>query len=159
MNCTFGDELGVFCQLFLKIEAYSLLIRQAFIVYWWLESMEKLKDTIFKFLRLDGLVGHLSGYMEARIELLKIEIREDVAKTLANAMIFGVVFFFGFMFMIFFSIGLAHFLNQYFNESFIGYWIVAGLYLVGFLIFLTFKKSILKNFEKHLAEKIKHKEK
>lgn len=121
--------------------------------------MEKLKDTIFKFLRLDGLVSHLSGYMEARIELVKIEIREDVAKALARAMIFGVVFFFGFMFMIFLSIGLAHYLNVYFNESYIGYWIVAGLYLVGFIIFLIFRKSILKNFERHLVERIKQKEK
>ena len=120
--------------------------------------MEKLKDTIFKFLRLDGIFNHLSGYMEARVELLKIEIREDVAKTLAKAMIFGVVFFFGFMFMIFFSIGLAHFLNKYFNESYTGYWIMAGLYLTGFFIFLGFRKSILKNFEKHLSDLIKRRE-
>lgn len=121
--------------------------------------MEKLKETIFKFLRLDGIFNHLSGYMEARVELLKIEIREDVAKTLAKAMIFGVVFFFGFMFMIFFSIGLAHFLNKYFNESYTGYWIVAGLYLAGFFIFLSFRKSILRNFEKHLSDLIKRREK
>jgi uncharacterized membrane protein YqjE len=120
--------------------------------------MDKLKDTIFKFLRLDGLFNHLSGYVEARIELLKIEIREDLAKALARVMIYGVIFFFGFMFMIFFSLGLAHFLNQYFSETYVGYWLVAGLYLVGLLIFSFFKKGILSNFEKNLLDLIKSKE-
>jgi cytochrome c biogenesis protein CcdA len=121
--------------------------------------MEKLKETIFKFLRLDGVFNHLSGYVEARVELLKIEIREDVAKALANALIFSVVFFFGFMFIVFFSIGLAHFLNHYFNESYFGYWIVAGLYLAGFLVFMIFRKDILTKFEKKLADTIKRREK
>jgi uncharacterized membrane protein YqjE len=121
--------------------------------------MENLKDIIFKFLRLDGVFNHLSGYLEARIELLKIEIREDVAKVVASAMIYAVVFFFATMFMIFFSIGLAQFLNRYFDESYLGYWIVAATYLTGFLIFMIFRKSILKNFEKHLADIIKKKEK
>jgi uncharacterized membrane protein YqjE len=120
--------------------------------------MEKLKETIFKFLRLDGLFNHLTGYVEARIELLKIEIREDIAKALANAMIYGVIFFFGFMFMAFFSVGLAHFLNRYFSQTYVGFAIVAGLYLVGFLIFMIFRKNILQNFEKHLTELIKRRE-
>ena len=121
--------------------------------------MENLKDIIFKFLRLDGVFNHLSGYLEARIELLKIEIREDVAKVIANAMIYAVVFFFATMFMIFFSIGLAQFLNQFLNESYSGYWIVAGIYLAGFLIFMIFRKGILNNFEKHLTDIIKRREK
>jgi uncharacterized membrane protein YqjE len=121
--------------------------------------MENLKDTIFKFLRLDGVFNHLSGYVEARIELLKIEIKEDVAKVVASAMIYAVVFFFATMFMVFFSIGLAQFLNLYFNESYAGYWIVAGMYLAGFLIFMIFRKGILKNLEKNLTDIIKRREK
>ena len=121
--------------------------------------MDKIKDTIFKFLRLDGVFDHLSGYVEARIELLKIEIKDDVAKVVASAMIYAVVFFFATMFMIFFSIGLAQFINRYFEESYLGYWMVAGLYLTGFLIFMIFRKDILKNFEKRLADVIKRREK
>ena len=120
--------------------------------------MDKLKDTIFKFLRLDGLFNHLSGYIEARIELFKIEIREDLAKALARVMIFSVIFFFGFMFMLFFSMGLAHFINQYFSEPFVGYWIVAGLYFVGLLVFAIYRKGFLMKFEKKLLDVIKTKE-
>jgi hypothetical protein len=42
--------------------------------------MEGIKDTIFKFLRLDNLVDNLSGYLETRLELFKVEVREDVAR-------------------------------------------------------------------------------
>ena len=121
--------------------------------------MEGLKETIFKFLRFDGIIDSLSGYVEARIELVKIEIREEVAKVIAKAMILAVVFFFALMFIFFFSVALAHFLNRYFTESYIGYGIVAGIYLLGFLVFMIFRKGILKNFEHKLAEAIKHREK
>ena len=42
--------------------------------------MDKIKDSIFKFLRLDNLVENLSGYVETRIELVKLEVREEIAK-------------------------------------------------------------------------------
>ena len=121
--------------------------------------MENLKDTIFKFLHLDGVINHLSGYLETRIELFKIEIKEDVTKVIASSMIYAVVFFFATMFMLFFSIGLAQFLNGYFNESYPGYWVVACIYLAGFLIFMIFRNSILKKFEKQLTDIIKRREK
>lgn len=121
--------------------------------------MEKLKDIIFKFLRLDGLIENLSGYVESRIELLKIEIREDVAKAMAKTLIFLVMFFLAFLFLIFLSIGLAHFLNQYLAHSYAGYWIVAAIYGLGFLFFLIFRKSIYANFEHRLSEMIKGQEK
>ncbi len=38
--------------------------------------MDKIAETILKFLRLDNIVHSLTGFVEARIELLKIEIRK-----------------------------------------------------------------------------------
>jgi uncharacterized membrane protein YqjE len=121
--------------------------------------MESIKDTIFKFLRLDNLIENLSGYMEARIELLKIEIREDVAKVLAQALMVVTILFLALIFMLFFSVGLAHFLNSFFEQPYIGYWIVAGIYGIPCLIFIVFRKKIGHSFEQHLMEKIKTKRK
>lgn len=47
--------------------------------------MEGIKDTLFKFLRLDNLVDNLSGYLETRLALFKIEVREEIAHVLAQA--------------------------------------------------------------------------
>ncbi len=121
--------------------------------------MENIKDKIFKFLHLDNLVDNASGYVEARLELYKMEIREDVAKVLSRAIIYMTIGFFGFLLLIFFSIGLAYFLNQYFAETYVGFWIVSGIYGLAFLIFLVFRKSMDKNFEKHFIEMIKRKHK
>ncbi len=121
--------------------------------------MEKITDSIFKLLRLDNLVTNLSGYLEARMELLKIEIREDVANLLAKGLIFGAIGMCGFLFLIFFSVGLAHFLNQYLSVSFAGYWVVAGLYAVVLILFILFRNAIAHSIDGYLKKIIKHKSK
>ena len=54
-----------------------------------METQEKSK--LFKFLRIDAIIENLTGLIEARLELAKIEIKEEVAKTGAR-IIAGVVF-------------------------------------------------------------------
>ena len=121
--------------------------------------MEGIKETIFKFLRLDNLMESLSGYVEARVELLKIEIREDIAKVLAKALMILIVVFLAMVFLLFLSIGFAHYLNAFFEKDQIGYWIVAGIYGLPCVIFILFRKSISHSMETHLMEKIKRKNK
>lgn len=121
--------------------------------------MEKISETILKFLRLDNVVQHLTGYVEARIALMKAEIREDVALAIARSMVMVALFFIGLFFLIFFSIGLAQFLNRFFEESYGGYWSVAGFYGATFLLLLVFRKSISQYFEIRLTDIIKRKEK
>lgn len=121
--------------------------------------MDKITETILKFLKLDNIVHSLTGYVEDRIELMKLEIREDVAKIVGRAIVMVGLFLIGFMFLVFFSAGLAHFLNRYFSESYAGYWIVAGIYLLGFLILYFSRNSIYHGVERHFAEMIKKKEK
>lgn len=121
--------------------------------------MENLKDIIFKFLRVDGLMSSLTGYVEAQIELFKLEIREDVAKAMSKAIVFFTLLLFGFLFLLFLSLGLAHFINSFFSEVYIGYWIVAGIYGLAFLLFLLFRKPIDRSFEKHFLEMTKRKAK
>jgi uncharacterized membrane protein YqjE len=119
--------------------------------------MEGIKDTIFKFLRLDNLVDNLSGYLETRLELFKIEVREDVAHVLAQALMITVILLLSLLFLLFFSVGLAHFLNSYFEQPYLGYWIVAGIYGVPCLIFIIFRKKISHAFEQLMANLMKRK--
>jgi len=117
------------------------------------------KDSIFKFLRLDNLVSSFSGYVETRLQLYKMEIRDDVNKALSKALVYAVLGFFAFLFLIFFSIGLAHFINYFMTASFAGYWIVAGIYGVAFMLVIIFRKQLDANFEKKFSEMTKRKEK
>jgi uncharacterized membrane protein YqjE len=119
--------------------------------------MDKIAESILKFLKLDSLVNHVTGYVEARIELMKVEIREDIAKTVARAIVVVTLILVGFLFLLFLSIGLAHFIIYYVQSSYFGYWAVAGLYGAFFLLLFMFRKSIYEVFEKKLLEVIKHK--
>jgi uncharacterized membrane protein YqjE len=113
------------------------------------------KETLFKFLHLDNLVGNLTGYLETRLELYKVEMREDFARVLARAMVYIMLSLFGFLFLIFLSIGVANFINSFYDAAYVGYWIVAGVYALGFLLFLLFRKSIDKIIEQRFMEMIK----
>jgi len=121
--------------------------------------MDKIKDSIFKFFRLDNLVGSFSGYIEARLQLYKMEIRDDVSKALSKALVYAVLGFFAFLFLVFFSVGLAHFINFFMAASFAGYWIVAGIYALAFLLVLIYQKPLYENIEKRFLEMTKRKEK
>ncbi|SRR5258706_5099185 len=121
--------------------------------------MENIKDKIFKLLRLDNLFENLSGYVETRLELYKLEIREDVAKVISKAFVYGALAILGMLFLVFFSIGLAQFLNVFFARAFVGYWIVAGLYAVALLTLTLFRKRFDRSFENHFLDMIKRKQK
>ncbi|MBX2899676.1 MAG: phage holin family protein [Cyclobacteriaceae bacterium] len=121
--------------------------------------MEGIKDTIFKFLRLEKLVDNLSGYLETRLELFKIEVREDVARVMAQALTVTAIILLSILFLLFFSVGLAHFLNDFLNKPYAGYWIVAGIYGVPCIVLLIFRKEISLKFEHYMTKLMKRKEK
>ncbi|MBL7859235.1 MAG: phage holin family protein [Cyclobacteriaceae bacterium] len=115
-----------------------------------------LKDTILKFLKLDGILSNLSGYVETRIELLKIEIREDIAKALAKISLFILIAFVFVLFVLFSSVALAYILGRNLGIE-TGFGIVAGCYFLAGLLLFLFRKRIGHWIEKHVLEITKKK--
>ncbi len=112
--------------------------------------MEKIKDILLKVFRLENLAQNLTGYVEARLDLFKNEIKTDIARAIANAITMVFLGFIGFLFVLFLSIGLAYFLNTLVDSEHAGFWIVGGIYG---LLFLVFKLN-LKVINTSLEEKI-----
>jgi len=121
--------------------------------------MDKIAESILKFLKLDSLIQHVTGYVEARIDLMKVEIREDLARAIARAIVAVTMILIGFLVLLFVSIGLAHFITSFTQTPHVGYWSVAGIYLFIFLLIYLFRKPIYEKFEKELMDVIKRKEK
>ena len=121
-------------------------------------SQNSILEAIAKFFKLDSLKENLTGYIDARVQLLKLEVREDIAKVITRALVFTVIIFLAFLFIIFFSLGLSLFINQYFHESYMGFWIVGGVYLILFILSIAFKKQLFHKLEHALNEHLKHKE-
>ena len=117
-----------------------------------------LKDSIVKLLKLDGLIDNVTGYVEARIELMKLEIKEDVSKALAKlAMIMVLVFAFS-LFVLLISMAVAFKIGER-AGTFGGFAIVAGFYFALILILVLFRDTISAALEKQLEKIMNRKEK
>jgi predicted membrane channel-forming protein YqfA (hemolysin III family) len=121
--------------------------------------MDKIKDSIFKFLRLDNLIENLSGYVETRVELVKMEVREEIAKVISHGLMIGVVFLPGLLFLVFISIGFANQLNVYYGDSSTGFWVVSGIYGLAVLLIVLLRKKISHFFEQYLLKHARKKQK
>ena len=113
-------------------------------------------SSIFKFLRLDNLIDNLSGYVETRLELLKLEVREEIIKVVSYGLMVGVCFLLGLLFLVFFSIGLANYISDYYGTTYTGYWFVSGSYAIICVIIILLRKNISHFLESHLKEQAKH---
>ena len=117
-----------------------------------------LKESILKFLKLDGILANLTGYVETRVELMKIEVKEDVSKTMAKAAVFiGISFVFTLV-VLFISMAVAYKIAET-TGLFAGFSIVAGFYLVLALILWVSRDPLIKKLEDQFMETIKPKKK
>lgn len=114
------------------------------------------KDSILKFLKLDSLIENLTGYVEARIELTKMEIKEDIAKGLSKVVLFilmGAVFT---LFIILISVAIAHLIAKSIG-TFGGFAVVAGFYLLLGLLLFAFKTAISERLQEYFVHIMKKK--
>lgn len=115
-----------------------------------------LKDTLSKFFKVDSLLGNLTGYVETRVELLKIEVKEDVAKGLAQAISYLLIAFVVALFITFISIALALLLGQRLGNI-AGFSIVALIYLIVGAILWSRREKLIARMEQKLSFLLKKK--
>lgn len=87
--------------------------------------------------RNDSLISNLTGYLDTRIDLVRLETQEKV-KGIFVSTVHGVALgLLGLLFVIFGSIYLGFALNQVLESPSAGFGIVAALYLVLAIIFFV----------------------
>lgn len=118
-----------------------------------------LKDRILKMLKLEGLIDNVSKYVETRVELLKIEVKEDLARLLAKVFLMMILTLFFILFVVLASMGLAWYLGALVKSMVGGYLMVSGMYLLLALISLIFRKEINRLLEKQLLALARQKSK
>lgn len=98
---------------------------------------------LLSFLKVDSIFDDLTAIVEAKVELLKIELKEEAAKTaskLISAIFFGIIVF---LIVIFLSVTIASLLNHFLSSNYWGYAIITFFYtllLVGYKVFNIGKK-------------------
>lgn len=94
-------------------------------------------------------MGSLTGYFEARIELMKYEMKEDLARGLAKVSIMMLAAMLFTFFLIFVSVAVAFKLSESLG-TFTGFGIVAAFYLLLLMSIILFRNLIAKTLEKKL---------
>lgn len=98
-----------------------------------MEEKKRFTD-IFK---VKNLFDSLMGYIDTRVELYKIQFKEEAAKVLVIA-VFAMIFsMIGLLLILFLSLFVSEVLNTLFESRFIGYLISCLFYLLlGILVYL-----------------------
>ncbi|SKC76847.1 phage holin family protein [Ohtaekwangia koreensis] len=117
-----------------------------------------IKESVLKFLKLDSLVQNLTGYVETKVELMKLEIKEDLAKGLSRVAVFIVLAFTFVLFIVFFSVAVAFKLGESMG-TFGGFAVVAGFYLLLAIVTFLSRENIFNKLEKELGELMTKKKK
>jgi len=117
-------------------------------------SLDNLKEEIFRLLGLDGFIKSISGYIEARVELIRLEIRDEITKHLSRLMVNITGLLLAMCALGFLSVTLALVLNETVKSPYLGFLIVGGCYSLLALIVFTFRTSISRSIQKGMKERI-----
>lgn len=89
-----------------------------------------MENKFLKFLKLDGLLDSVKGYIETRIQLFKLEMQEKAANVITSAIFIGLLIFCGLMMLMFLSLALGNYLNEVFGNSYMGFCALGLFYLI-----------------------------
>jgi uncharacterized membrane protein YqjE len=113
-------------------------------------------ESISKFFKLDNLVSNLTGLVETKIELLKVEVKEDVASGLAKGIVYGLIAFVFGLVILMISMGVAFLLTEYLGPL-AGFGIVAAVYLAAGFVLYSKREDLIMKMQKQLSSNLKKK--
>lgn len=115
-----------------------------------------LKETLSKFFKVDSIIENLTGFVETRVELLKIEVKEDLAKGLAKATAWFAIGLIALLFLVFASVGVALLIGERIG-TFGGFLVVAGIYLIIATVLYVRREGIMSRLEQKFTDLLRKK--
>lgn len=87
--------------------------------------------------RTDNIMANLKGYLDTRIDLVRLEVQEKVKGAVVGGMHGAALAGIGLFFFLFLNIFLGLLLNDALDSSYWGFGILAGFYLVLLILFVV----------------------
>ena len=100
------------------------------------------KKGILGLLGFNNLIDNLKSLVDTKVRLLKYEIKDELAKVLANTFIAILLLNLLFFALLLMSIGFSIYLGGIMNNYLYGFGIVALVYFCFFILLLTLKDKI-----------------
>lgn len=99
-------------------------------------------------------MDNLLGLVEKRVELFKVEMKEESARAAARLVVVVIVSLSLFMAALFISIGLSFVIGRMMNDEMLGFFIMGGFYLLILVILIFANKAlgINQKLEKKILE-------
>ena len=116
------------------------------------------KEGIAKFLKFDQIMERLTDYVESRIEIVKYDIKEELAKSLSKASVYLALVFLGSFFLLFFSAALALELSRHIG-MFGGFAVISAVYLVAGIAIYVKRSALIGRVEREIRLVIRQKKK
>lgn len=101
--------------------------------------------------RTDNLMGNLMGYLDTRIDLVRLEAQEKVKSAFVGTVHGVTLALIGLLFFVFLNLFVALLLNDVLDSPYWGFGIVAAFYLLLLVIFLV---GVDKKLFQGLADKM-----
>lgn len=115
-----------------------------------------LRDSIAKFFKVDSLISNLTGYVETRIELVKIEAKEELARGIASVLVLLLIALVIALVIIFMSIGIAMKISESLG-SLAGFGVVSAFYLLVVFTLLAFREKLNHSLEAKIRQSLNKK--
>lgn len=87
--------------------------------------------------RNDSLIGNLTGYLDTRIDIVRLELQQKASTVLVSTIHGAALAMLGLLFIIFVSIFAGLALNSALDSPYWGFGVVAGFYLVLLVLVLV----------------------
>lgn len=95
-----------------------------------ISQLEEIKNTLFK-------------YLETRIDLVKIEIRDKVERAVVMAVYVAALLCLALTILILLIILLGTFLNKWLESDYLGYVILLGFFIINLIIWVVFRQKLI----------------
>ncbi|MEM1134453.1 MAG: phage holin family protein [Bacteroidota bacterium] len=107
---------------------------------------------------IDRLIDSITGMIETYVELAKLEVRNGLAFSLTYIILATVLIFFLSFSIFFFSLGLAVIINNLSGINYLGYFIIASLYMIFLVLIISQRNNIKARIEMVISERTKNDE-
>lgn len=91
-----------------------------------------------------ALLEKIENYGKTTIDLIKLKAVDKLANISSNV-VFGILMtFLGFFFLLTLNLAIAFWIGDLLGKTYLGFFVVAGFYVLLIIIIVVFKKQIIK---------------
>lgn len=93
---------------------------------------------------IGDLLERIQDYSKTTIDLIKLKAVDKLAKTVSNVVFVLIMSLLAFFFLLIFNLAISFWLGELLGKTYLGFFVVAGFYVLLILIFILFKKQLIK---------------